>query len=543
MAVEIFSLPTELTCHILLFLAPRDICHCAMTCKAFWNVAQNSVDIKYKLELYAQGLIETATLDSTSLSRKMSSLKKLTSLWRSEFRLNTVFDEAVIAAAIDGLPPWLQYSSWTQSVKCGLWWMSTHGGLFVRDCNKIPNLSRTWLKHSPFSSDQPPIRLTVDPLQDLVVLVFSTVFFDVADTEQDHHVFWVEFRLASSQGPHPDSVCVSLECMHTFDAPGSYHVFVTAPSICGDRIFIYYYLKNMENMTVSATFIQMIDWRKGTAKRCLLLGGPDNLQQVYAVNQRTIVDFGLNSLTVYTLQEPDGSLHPRLTYLLPKSRQSDMRFTVVHASPSFCGAAARTDLVPGHVPSPESQILVLEFLSGPQWRPLSVILVIDMVIFSGTALQSETHVQIPWSEWGPQHTCCFPHDRTHQISVFGSKIAYALPQDHTPEPGQRLEELPDEGHFYIHIWDFNTRLITRSEHIYNPDSSDLPIRKPGVVIQSCFDEDIISNHPYTAIACRTPFPTNGFRKMFLEQDRLTLTWSRIGAVDIQVVSPAQTEVE
>ncbi|KAG2365596.1 hypothetical protein BDR07DRAFT_1607433 [Suillus spraguei] len=538
MAVDFFSLPIELICHILLLLAPRDIRHCTMTCKTFWNVAQNSVDVQYKLELYVQGFTETATLDSISLSRKMSLLKKLTSLWRSDSHLNTVFNEAVISAAIDGLPSWLQHLSWTQSVKCGLWWMSTHGGLFIRDCNRIPNLSRTWLKHSLFSMDQLPIRLTVDPLQNLLALVFSDVFVDVADTEQDHHpIFWVEFRLASSQGPHPDSVCVSLECTHTFDAPGSYHVFVAAPSICGDRIFICYYLKNTENMTVSTTFIQMIDWRNGFAKRCLLLDSQNSLQQVHAIDQRTIVNLNSRSLTVYTLQELDGLLHPRITYLLPKGRQSDMRFTLVHASPSFCGTAACIDLMPGHVPSLESQILVLECLSGQPWRPLSAILVIDMIIFSGMALQSETHVQVPWSEWGPQHTCCFPHDRTHQISVFGSKIAYALPQDHTPEPGQRLEELPADGHFYIHIWDFNTRLIARSEHIYNTDSSNLPIRKPGVVTQSCFDEEIISNHPYTAVAYRTPFPTNGFRQLFLEQDRLTLIWSRIGAVDIQVVSP------
>jgi hypothetical protein len=179
--------------------------------------------------------------------------------------------------------------------------------------------------------------------------------------------------------------------------------------------------------------------------------------------------------------------------------------------------------MPGHVPSLESQILVLELISGPQ-HSLSFILVIDMVIFSGMALQSETHVQIPWSEWGPQHTCCFPHDRTHKISVYGSKIAYALPQYHTPDPGQRLKELPAGGYFYVHIWDFNTRLIASSKHIDNLNSSDLPIRKPGVLTESCFDEEIVSNHPYTAIAFPEAFPTNGFRQFFLDQDRLTMIW-------------------
>ncbi|KAG2124223.1 hypothetical protein DEU56DRAFT_904014 [Suillus clintonianus] len=48
----------------------------------------------------------------------------------------------------------------------------------------------------------------------------------------------------------------------------------------------------------------------------------------------------------------------------------------------------------------------------------------------------------------------------------------------------------------------------------------------------------VTAQPYTAIAYRTPFPTNGFSKIFLEQDRITLTWVRdFDTVDIQVVSP------
>jgi hypothetical protein len=89
----------------------------------------------------------------------------------------------------------------------------------------------------------------------------------------------------------------------------------------------------------------------------------------------------------------------------------------------------------GYVPLLESQIMVLEFLS----QTWTGIFVIDMVIFSEHAIQSEMPVEIPWSDWGPHHTWCFPHDPSHQISVFGSKMAYALPVSRTPEPGERLE--------------------------------------------------------------------------------------------------------
>jgi hypothetical protein len=155
----------------------------------------------------------------------------------------------------------------------------------------------------------------------------------------------------------------------------------------------------------------------------------------------------------------------------------------------------------------------------------AAILVIDMAIFSDTALLSDMPVEIPWSDWGPQHTYYFPHDESHHISVFGSKMAIALPQDRIPDPGQRLEGLSTEGYFYVHIWDFNKRLIARSESINDPDSPDLLIRKP-IKMADSFGDDIFSNHAYTAIVCHTPFPTYG-SKLFLEQDRLTLTWVRV----------------
>ncbi|KAG2341778.1 hypothetical protein BDR05DRAFT_990726 [Suillus weaverae] len=116
-------------------------------------------------------------------------------------------------------------------------------------------------------------------------------------------------------------------------------------------------------------------------------------------------------------------------------------------------------------------------------------------------------------------------------------------QGHIPEPGQKLETLSTEGHFYVHIWDFNKRAIARSENSYNPDSPDLFIRKPGGVTQSYFDGEIISNHPYTTTVYRTPFMMGGSRGLFLEQDRLILTSVRPGTVDIQVVSPVRMEVE
>jgi hypothetical protein len=186
--------------------------------------------------------------------------------------------------------------------------------------------------------------------------------------------------------------------------------------------------------------------------------------------------------------------------------------------------------MPSYVPSLESQILVLVVYLHES----PIFFVIDMIIFLDKAIHSDTPVMVPWSDWGPQHTCCFPLDHSHALGVFGSKLAIALPLDRTPEPGQRLEELPlsTESHFYVHIWDFNKRVIAREEkscdrtsQIQNPI-----IRKPGR-LASCFDSDIILNHPYIASVCRTPFPSHDFGGLSFEQDRLVLKW--VGALSYE----------
>jgi len=174
------------------------------------------------------------------------------------------------------------------------------------------------------------------------------------------------------------------------------------------------------------------------------------------------------------------------------------------------------------VPSLESQILVLEI-------DLSVILVVDMVIFSEQAIQSETPVVVPWSHWGPQYTWCFLHDGDHSISVFGSKMAYALPLDHTPAPGELSKGKSDEeDNFYVHIWDFNRRITARAENANGRNCSDPVIRKPRRIAHWSFFEDnisyITSNRLYTATVCHTPFTANRFHRLFFDQDRLILSW-------------------
>jgi hypothetical protein len=238
-----------------------------------------------------------------------------------------------------------------------------------------------------------------------------------------------------------------------------------------------------------------------------------------------VVICGNGCLALYTLGELDGSPQHRVTYLLPNLlRHSSMSYDI-HATPLFHGTAAHPDLIPGYVPFLESQIIVLEAfcISEP------FMLVIDAAIFSERAIQSDKPVEIPWSDWGSQYACCFPHDRSHRISVFGSKMAYALPLDRTPEPGERVEEFSDLGDFYVHIWDFNKRTVARAENV---SDRDLPIHKSGLVTQSCF---IGTDRRYTATICRTPFTMRGFQELFLEEDRLTLTWVSFSIMDIAML--------
>ncbi|KAG1885312.1 uncharacterized protein F5891DRAFT_1064550 [Suillus fuscotomentosus] len=547
MAVGLSSLPTELICHILLFLTPKDICRCAITCKIVWDAVQNSVHIQYKLELYAQGLNETdsTNADSIGIASKMCSLKNLASLWRSGFHVNTVFQDAVTRDE--------QYME-PQFVKCGTLWVWRMNDLLIRDCKKKTKPPQMWPEDGLFQQSHTHNltrhSVVVDPLQDLVVAISSPPTLTWDDARQDQLIFWVDFWLASSQLPHPDSACTSLECRHTCE-PDTYAVHILSrPAICGDRIVVLYHTKHtLGDMFTPNMFIQVIDWRKGHVKRHALWELGERLYtNLHLVDKHTMLIINSKGYILsYTLQGLDGSPRCRATYLLPILRlghylsadsTSILPYCVVYASPSFHGTVAHPGLMPSYVPSPESQIMILEIL------PISwpVMIVIDMAMFSEKAIRSETPVEIPWSDWGPKYTWCFPHHPSHRISVFGSKMAYALPLDHTPEPGQRVEALSPEGNFYIHIWDFNKRLIARSENTHDPDSPEVVIRKPGRFAQSCFDEDLAFNRPYIASVCAEPFSMRHFDRVFLEQDRLTLTRLPVGFVDIQVVSPISMEV-
>jgi hypothetical protein len=175
--------------------------------------------------------------------------------------------------------------------------------------------------------------------------------------------------------------------------------------------------------------------------------------------------------------------------------------------------------------------MVLEVIPSPVAGE-SIILVIDMVIFSEQAIQPQMPVTIPWSDWRPQYTCCFPHHPSHQISVFGSKMAYALPQYRTPGPGQRVERLSGQDRFYVHIWDFNKRAIARAK---NANDRSFLIRRPGPVADSCSVEKIFSDRHYTTAVCRTAFEMLGFERLFLESDRLTLTWVSFLIMDVAML--------
>ncbi|KAG1844826.1 hypothetical protein DFJ58DRAFT_747570 [Suillus subalutaceus] len=522
-AIGFLSLPAELICHILFLLAPRDLCRCAMTCKTVRNAAQDSIHVQYKLELYAQGFTETRTLNSIGVDRRMSSLKKLVTLWRSVFHASTVFEHAV--------SPVSTYTAGIQYMKCGIWWMWDNGNLFIRDCNTNIKLSRSFPRYERLSQDRLPrsVRSVVfDPIQDLVVVVPLPAICIVTGAEQNRHIFSVEFRLASSLLPHPDSVDASLKCQHSFEESGHYRVtFTQEPVICGDRIVVLYCTSGILG---SNEFIQVIDWRKGHAKSYPLR---EDVAGFHLVDEQKFVVIDTQGvITLYTLQE-HGSPQRRVMYRLQESVRAP--FYLFHATP-FQGATACPDLEPGYVPSLESQIIVLETLTNA----CPVILVIDMVIFSGKVLHSETPVEVPWSEWGPQYTCCFRHHPSCQISVFGSKIACALPRYALlrPLPLSTPKGLCTDTCFYVHILDFNQRVIARAENIYDPNLPTRFICKPSDHSHG----PIISYRPYISTICRTQFSPHCFARLFLEDDRLTLTWLRDDAVHIQVVSPVQMEV-
>lgn len=277
MVVGFLSLPTELTCHILLFLPPKDLTRCTIvrcfhssfsfrltstlrqTCKTVHDAARNSVPIQYKLELYAQGLDETVTLNSTDVSKKMHFLEKLASLWRSDFDAKTVFG---LRADSD---------HWNGQWKCGFWWtwLEYEGSdnLFIWDCNaglELAHPCKEVPKHTPCPDGYALDMVAVDPLQDLMILLFSSCESTEANTYTwpQHDKFLVEFRSLSSQLPHPRAACTSLVDEHLFES----RCFIEEspqPKICGDQVVFPFKYKRNDQTSWKGIFILVMNWRKG----------------------------------------------------------------------------------------------------------------------------------------------------------------------------------------------------------------------------------------------------------------------------------------
>ena len=215
------------------------------------------------LEVYAQGFIELETDASCAVDiiPKMCSLKKLASLWQSDFLAKPVFEEVLVGPEVHR-----DYSLGTQYVKCGVWWMWERGSFFVREFNANLEPSQIWpaYDHPMFDSE----RCVIDPLQNLIISVSraSETSFFVINPGRDRTIFLVNIQLvvSTSLSKHASSIIgvQRLECTHIFDESRTYSVFIVdQPAICGERIVVLYYIDETQEL-----FIQVIDWKKGHAK-------------------------------------------------------------------------------------------------------------------------------------------------------------------------------------------------------------------------------------------------------------------------------------
>lgn len=103
--------------------------------------------------------------------------------------------------------------------------------LFIWDCNTNIKLSHSFPRHEQFSQDRlpgPVGSVVFDSIQNLVVVVSLPGICIVTGAEQCRHIFSMEFRLVSSLLPNPDSGDTSLECQHSLEDSGHYHVFFNA---------------------------------------------------------------------------------------------------------------------------------------------------------------------------------------------------------------------------------------------------------------------------------------------------------------------------
>jgi len=187
----------------------------------------------------------------------MHSLEKLASLWRSNFHVKAVAE--------------LRLRTTEGRWKCGFWWEwpGLSDKFFIWDCNagseelapcqEVPMHTGT-RRSEGYMLD----KVVVDPLQDLMVLLYSSRFHEAATSNipsRQYNEFLVEFRSLSSQLPHPHSVCTSLVHKHDIERHRDFRQAHCDPLICGDRMIVPCYSEH--DYQKQRIFIQVINWRKG----------------------------------------------------------------------------------------------------------------------------------------------------------------------------------------------------------------------------------------------------------------------------------------
>ncbi|KAJ8475000.1 hypothetical protein ONZ51_g6826 [Trametes cubensis] len=491
-------LPGELLFEILKFLDTKHLLRCRLICKDLEAAIKDSLQLQYKIELEAEGLV-----DGVGCPLPVAERYKLLMERRKRWRYLA----------------WWQATTFPAPASCQAYELVD--GVFASS-RSMPLGASRHISFTRLPAPSEPARTTeredlgvpirdfaIDPSQDLVALVVD----DVPENNPGRINFGVNLRTISENKPHPGAGKTELH------APIPFSVGASFIQIVDDVIGVFFW--------VHGPGLIIWNWRTGRlVAQCLESDLPTSAYDFGFLSNRAYmvtVAHGQGHIEIYTFNadedvSPEAQSpsikDPRLpvrvaTLLLPpvKPGKNLQRFAT-HSGP-FIGRPT-----PGRPfeTSPDCRLHVMELGYGDHLERFSLFVrnryLLSYIPPESGFRETYTPVTMPWDEWGPANTRFVSVIARFQWLRYVHGERVVLP----PVPGGLSSILL--------TLDFNVHLKRVDDPVPLGDGDETVMSDKDPLSSDIFLEPVVSKLPFVVRARIQPPMEQEYSGYMIDQDHL-----------------------
>ncbi|KAI0329467.1 hypothetical protein GY45DRAFT_1371545 [Cubamyces sp. BRFM 1775] len=495
---HLLSLPGELLFEVLKYLDAKHILRCRLVCKDLRDAIKDSVQLQYKVELEAEGLVDGVGCPLPVVERYELLLERRRRWRYLDWSQVTAIPTPALCQAyelVDGV--------FASSMSTGLG-ASRHLSL-----TRLPTASEPAQITEREDLGVHIRDFAIDPSQDLVALVVD----DDAEDDSDQNHICVHLRTASENKPHPGAAKKEL------NAPIPFQVGTSFIQIVDDVIGVFFW--------VHGPGLIIWNWRTGRiVVQCLEFDLPTSTYDFGFLSNRAYmvtVAHGQGYIEIYTFNADEDATpqtqSPPLagrrppvriaTLLLPpvKAGKNLQRFAT-HSGP-FVGRPT-----PGRPfeTSPDCRLHVMELGYGDHLERFSLFVRNRHLLsyippdlgFGGT----HTPVTMDWDEWGPDNT------RFMSIIARFQWLRYVH--------GERvvLPPVPGASSSLLLTLDFNVHLKRMDDPLPLGDGDETVMSGEDPLSSNIFLKPVVSKLPFVIRARMQPPVEQEYSGYMIDQDHL-----------------------